>query len=80
MPLTRLANAAIDAVRDASTAVTDEVAKYLGTDLLCYRVDAPAGLIEKQSAAWDPVLAWAHDKIRCAFQACTRGHARDATT
>jgi chaperone required for assembly of F1-ATPase len=59
MPLTRLANAAIDGVRDASAAVTDEIANYLGTDLLFYRADTPAGLVEKQSAGWDPVLAWA---------------------
>jgi chaperone required for assembly of F1-ATPase len=67
MPLTRLANAAIDAVRDASAAVTDELAKYLGTDLLCYRADAPAGLIEKQSATWDPVLAWVHEQFGARF-------------
>jgi chaperone required for assembly of F1-ATPase len=67
MPLTRLANAAIDAVSDASSAVTDEVAKYLGTDLPCYRADSPAGLIEKQSAAWDPVLAWAREQFGARF-------------
>jgi chaperone required for assembly of F1-ATPase len=67
MPLTRLANAAIDGVRAASTAVTLEVARYLGTDLLYYRADTPAGLVEKQSAAWDPVLAWARDKFGARF-------------
>ncbi len=67
MPLTRLANAAIDGVRDAPAAVTDEIAKYLGTDLLCYRADAPAALSEKQSAAWDPVLAWAHKQFGARF-------------
>jgi chaperone required for assembly of F1-ATPase len=67
MPLTRLANAAIDGVRDASIAATQEVAKYLGTDLLCYRADTPAGLVEKQSTAWDPVLAWACDKFGARF-------------
>ena len=67
MPLTRLANAAIDAVSDAPAAVIDEVAKYLGTDLLCYRADAPAGLVEMQSTAWDPVLAWAHKQFGARF-------------
>ena len=67
MPLTRLANVAIDAVGDAARLVTDEVAEYLGTDLLCYRADAPAGLIERQSAAWDPVLAWARDQHGARF-------------
>ena len=68
MPLTRLANAAIHGVRDAPAAVTDEIAKYLGTDLLCYRADAPAALSEKQSAAWDPVApAWAHKQFGARF-------------
>jgi chaperone required for assembly of F1-ATPase len=67
MPLTRLANSAIDGVRDAPAAVTDEIAKYLDSDLLCYRADAPAALIEKQSADWDPVLAWAHKQFGARF-------------
>ncbi len=67
MPLTRLANAAIDAVRDASAAVTDEIAKYLDTDLLCYRADAPAALVDLQSAAWDPVLHWAREQFGSRF-------------
>ena len=41
MPLTRLANAVIDAVADAPGPVADEVAQYLGSDLLCYRAEAP---------------------------------------
>ncbi len=67
MPLTRLANAAIDAVRDAAAPVTDAVAEYLGTDLLCYRADAPTSLVEMQSAAWDPVLAWAREQFGARF-------------
>ncbi len=67
MPLTRLANAVIDAVTDASGPVTAEVEKYLGSDLVCYRADAPAGLVEMQASAWDPVLAWAHDALGARF-------------
>jgi chaperone required for assembly of F1-ATPase len=67
MPLTRLANSAIDAVSNAAVPVADEVAEYLGTDLLCYRADAPAGLIDKQSVAWDPVLAWAREQFGARF-------------
>jgi chaperone required for assembly of F1-ATPase len=61
MPLTRLANAVIDAVAEQPKAVAEEVAKYLGSDLLFYRADAPAGLIVRQAQAWDPVLAWARE-------------------
>jgi len=67
MPLTRLANAVIDAVRDAPGPVADEVAKYLGSDLVCYRAERPAGLIERQARAWDPVLAWARDALGARF-------------
>jgi chaperone required for assembly of F1-ATPase len=67
MPLTRLANAVIDAVIDAQQPVAEEVTKYLGSDLLFYRADAPAGLIQKQSQAWDPVLAWAREQFGARF-------------
>jgi chaperone required for assembly of F1-ATPase len=63
MPLTRLANAVIDAVADAPEAVAEEVANYLGSDLLCYRAEAPDGLVEGQTRHWDPVLAWARDTL-----------------
>jgi chaperone required for assembly of F1-ATPase len=67
MPLTRLANSVIDGVSENSQPVADEIAKYLGTDLLFYRADAPAGLIEKQSQAWDPVLVWARESYGARF-------------
>jgi chaperone required for assembly of F1-ATPase len=67
MPLTRLANVTIDGVADASAAVAGEVAKYLGSDLLCYRADAPPGLVERQTKYWDPVLHWARDELGARF-------------
>jgi chaperone required for assembly of F1-ATPase len=67
MPLTRLANAVIDAVADRSQPVADEIAKYLGSDLLFYRAETPAGLVAQQSETWDPVLAWARDELGARF-------------
>ena len=67
MPLTKLAHAVIDAVADEAQAVAGEVAKYLGSDLLCYRAAAPEGLIERQAQHWDPVLAWAADTLGARF-------------
>ena len=67
MPLTRLANAVIDAVADAAAPVADEVAKYLAADLMCYRAAAPEALVERQSKAWDPVLAWANAALGARF-------------
>lgn len=58
MPLTRTANSAIDKVAPMAAAVVEEIARYGGSDLLCYRATGPAGLIARQAAAWDPWLDW----------------------
>lgn len=60
MPLTKLANTTIDAVSDESAAVAADVVRFAGSDLLCYRAEHPQELVERQAAAWDPVLGWAH--------------------
>lgn len=67
MPLTRLANTIIDGVARQPAPVAEEVKKYLGSDLLYYRADRPAGLVERQSAAWDPILEWAHAQFGARF-------------
>jgi len=67
MPLTRLANAVIDAVAEHAGAVADEIANYLGSDLLCYRADTPDGLVARQAQAWDPLLAWAREALGARF-------------
>jgi chaperone required for assembly of F1-ATPase len=67
MPLTRLANATIDAVVFNRDAVIDDVAKYLYSDLVCYRAEAPAGLVERQTLSWDPVLNWASEALNARF-------------
>jgi chaperone required for assembly of F1-ATPase len=58
LPLTRAANSAIDRVADRREAVIDAIAGYGGSDLICYRAEAPAGLAARQAAGWDPWLAW----------------------
>jgi chaperone required for assembly of F1-ATPase len=67
MPLTRLANAIIDAVAENAQPVADEIAKYLGSDLLCYRADGPEGLVAAQTQSWDPLLALARDTLGARF-------------
>ena len=67
MPLTRLANATIDAVAAQAQPVADEVARYLGSDLTVYRASTPAGLVARQSEVWDPVLAFARDDLGARF-------------
>ena len=67
MPLTRLASTIIDGVADAHAGVADDIAKFFASDLIFYRADRPAGLVARQSQAWDPVLAWARDELGAHF-------------
>lgn len=63
MPLTRLANTAIDGVAPRHDAVVADLCAYAGTDLVAYRAGDPENLVTAQAAAWDPVLAWARDEL-----------------
>lgn len=59
MPLTRLANSAIDRAPVHRETVITGLLAYGETDLLCYRADWPQELVAHQSAVWDPILDWA---------------------
>jgi chaperone required for assembly of F1-ATPase len=72
MPLTRIVNSAIDGVACRLDATVDEIARYAGADLVCYRAAGPRTLTEAQAAAWDPVLAFAREKLGAHF-ICTEG-------
>ncbi len=58
MPATRIVNSALDGVSLRMDDVRNEIAGYAASDLICYRAEEPAGLIEMQAQHWDPVLAW----------------------
>lgn len=68
MPVTRSANAAIDKVATQHAEVAALLAEYGGTDLLCYRAEAPQELIARQAAAWDPLLDWAEHALGARLQ------------
>lgn len=63
MPLTGLANAAIDRVAPDPAGFGRTLAEYGESDLLCYRAEGPQSLIERQDSAWDPLLAWARTRF-----------------
>ena len=67
MPLTRLLNSAIDGVSRTMDETRDDIARYAGSDLLCYRAEAPEALAERQRLAFDPVLAWAAETFGARF-------------
>lgn len=68
MPATRAANAAIDKVRGQFAEVAGLITAYGETDLLCYRAESPAGLVARQAAAWDPLLAWSAERFGITWQ------------
>lgn len=59
LPLTRLASTALDLVTPRRREVVAEIARYAGTDLVCYRAADPPELATRQHAAWQPLIDWA---------------------
>lgn len=67
MPVTRLVNTAIDGVASEAEAVLEDILRFSASDLLCYRADAPEGLVARQAEAWDPVLEWVARSLGARF-------------
>lgn len=67
MPLTGLANAAVDRVAPDPAAFAKGLAHYGESDLTCYRAEAPRGLVSRQEQAWDPLLAWGRRRFDVDF-------------
>lgn len=68
MPLTGLANAAIDHVTPDPRGFAAILTAYAETDLLCYRADAPAELVGHQAESWDPLIDWAQQLYGVEFE------------
>lgn len=62
MPINRLAFTAIDRGSAVREELAQEFARYAGSDVLCYRADAPAALVAREAAEWDPWLTWAKEE------------------
>ncbi|HXI86947.1 MAG TPA: ATP12 family protein [Parvularculaceae bacterium] len=58
MMLTRLASTAIDLGPSQQGRWAEDILTYLKSDLLSYRADEPAALMERQRATWSPFTAW----------------------
>jgi chaperone required for assembly of F1-ATPase len=71
MPLTGLANAAIDRVAPDPAAFAAGLGRYAEADLACYRAEEPEALVERQSSAWDPLLEWARRRFDVDFRTTT---------
>ncbi|HLL31523.1 MAG TPA: ATP12 family protein [Allosphingosinicella sp.] len=71
MPLTGLANAAIDRVVPDPAAFGRNLAQYGESDLLCYRAEGPSSLVERQCRVWDPLLGWARTRFAVEIEITT---------
>ena len=67
MPLTGLANAAIDRVAPDRLAFAQSLARYAEADLTCYRAEGPQGLIDRQEQQWGDLLVWARRRFDVDF-------------
>lgn len=71
MPMTRMANTAIDKVGPGRDALVATLTEYGETDLLCYRADRPAALAARQAEGWDPLLDWAERRFGARLRVTT---------
>ncbi len=68
MPLTKLANTAIDRVGPERTRILAEIVEYAGSDLVCYRAAEPPGLVQRHATLWDPIVDWARTELEAPFE------------
>lgn len=71
LPLTGLANAAVDIVSADKSSFAASLARYGESDLLVYRADSPAELVARQARQWDPLLEWARRRYDVTFELAT---------
>ena len=67
MPLTKLANTAIDRAISEKSKIAAEILEFAGSDMVCYRSESPAGLVHRQTTHWDPIIAWAKADLNVDF-------------
>ena len=68
MPLTKLANTAIDRVPLLQDGLVAELLGFGRSDLLCYRALDSVELIARQEEGWDPLLNWADRAMGARFK------------
>jgi len=72
MPMTGMANAALDTIMPDIAAFAASISAYGESDMLCYRADAPDTLVARQAEQWQPLLDWASTLYNVKF-AVTQG-------
>ncbi len=67
LPLTKFANTALDRVSPDRARILAEIVDFAGSDLVCYRAETPAALVDRQARHWDPAIAWALRTLDASF-------------
>ena len=67
MHATRLAYTTLDAAADARGPLADEVARWAGSDAICYFADGPNILVERELIGWGSLLDWAQAALGLEF-------------
>lgn len=67
MPMTGLANAALDRVAPARQEFARGLSRFAENEMCCYRADQPDGLVERQAQAWDRLIDWASKRYDIGF-------------
>lgn len=71
MVLTKAVNTALDKIEARRAEVVEELSRFAGSDLLCYRAASPRELVERQVKAWDPWLEWASRDLGVSLRTAT---------
>ncbi|CEO99476.1 ATP synthase mitochondrial F1 complex assembly factor 2 [Plasmodiophora brassicae] len=73
MPLTALVTTALDqfSCPEESEKCLSKVKAHLRSDAICFRVDSPNELVEKQTEMWDPLIAWVKDEFNAPMKTTT---------
>jgi chaperone required for assembly of F1-ATPase len=71
MPITGLANAAIDRIAADRDGFVSAIAAYGESDLFCYRAEEPDILVQRQADIWDRYLRWAQARYFVTFTVVT---------
>ena len=61
--LTKLANTAIDRVASNPAGACEQLLAVAKGDVVSYRAESPADLVERQALTWDPLLSWVRQRF-----------------
>lgn len=67
MILTKLANTAIDRVTSNSANAREQLLTVARRDVVCYRAEFPADLVQRQDAVWNSLLDWVRGRFGAAL-------------